>query len=300
MPDRVVTIGSRALEADFVPDLGMLGTSIRHQGDELLCLPADLDAHRRGELTGLPLLAPWANRLGKRSFVVDGQPLDLRGLDLVTDGRGLPIHGTMVARRGWVIEHASDRALEARFDTSDAPELLAAFPFPHELRLAIEVDEASLSIATSVVPTSARTVPVSFGFHPYFALPGVDRSDVRLGLPARHHVELDDRMLPTGETTAETAEDEVIGQRSFDDHYRLGEERTLTLTGGGRRLSLHLDEGYDHAQVYAPFGAAFVCLEPMTAPVNALVEGTHRSVAPHESFTATFRISLTQELERTA
>jgi galactose mutarotase-like enzyme len=42
--------------------------------------------------------------------------------------------------------------------------------------------------------------------------------------------------------------------------------------------------------VFAPQGKRFVALEPMTAPTNALVEGTCPMVAPGEAFTARFRI----------
>ena len=53
-----------------------------------------------GDVTGLPLLAPWANRLGARRYEVDGVAVDLEGLDLHTDDHGLPIHGTMSAQPG--------------------------------------------------------------------------------------------------------------------------------------------------------------------------------------------------------
>jgi galactose mutarotase-like enzyme len=45
--------------------------------------------------------------------------------------------------------------------------------------------------------------------------------------------------------------------------------------------------------VYAPAGQPFVCLEPMTAPTNALVTGDHRVVAPGGAFTARYAIRLT-------
>jgi galactose mutarotase-like enzyme len=44
--------------------------------------------------------------------------------------------------------------------------------------------------------------------------------------------------------------------------------------------------------VYVPPGAGFACLEPMTAPTNALVAGGYPVVRPGESFTARFSIRL--------
>ena len=38
-------------------------------------------------------------------------------------------------------------------------------------------------------------------------------------------------------------------------------------------MAVEFDAGYPFAQVYAPADAGFVCLEPMTAPANALISG---------------------------
>src|SRR3954453_16554603 len=54
------TISLRAgdLDAELAPGHGMVATSLRHAGDELL----DVDAGGNG-IVGIPLLHPWANRL---------------------------------------------------------------------------------------------------------------------------------------------------------------------------------------------------------------------------------------------
>jgi hypothetical protein len=46
----------------------------------------------------------------------------------------------------------------------------------------------------------------------------------------------------------------------------LGPDRTLGLEAGGRRLLVDYLAGYRHAQVFAPPGGEFVCLEPVAAP----------------------------------
>jgi aldose 1-epimerase len=285
-----VTVSSGLLEATFIPALGMLGTSLRHRGDELLALPGGLDGYRAGNVTGLPLLAPWANRLGARRYEVDGVVVDLDGLALPTDERGLPIHGTMSAQPGWEVVDVGERTLATRFDFGAHPELLASFPFPHELGIDVAVDATTLTLATTLTPTTDRPVPVAFGYHPYLSLPGVRRDDVHLRLPARRHRELDDRQLPTGAARAEDVEDAPLGTRAFDDLYELDDDRRLALRGGGRRLILELGDGYRFAQVFTPASAGSVCLEPMTAPVNALVDGGYALVPPGASFTARFAL----------
>ena len=290
-----VSISSGPLEAAFLPNLGMLGSSLRHQGEELLALPGGLDGYRDGRVTGLPLLAPWANRLGARRYEVDGIAVNLDGLDLTTDEHGLPIHGTMTAQPGWELVDVSRDSLAARFDFGAHADLLASFPFPHELRIAASVDVTTLRLDTTLVPTGDRPVPVSFGYHPYLSLPGARRAGIRLRLPQRRHLELDDRQLPTGRAHVEEAEDEPVGTRTFDDLYELGDDRWLALTGGGRRLVLELGDGYGHAQVFTAPAAETICLEPMTAPVNALVDGTYALVTPGTSFTARFSLRIDGE-----
>ena len=281
-------------EATFLPALGMLGISLRHDGDEVLALPGGLDAYRAGHVTGLPLLAPWANRLGGWRYDIAGVDVDLTGVDLHDDGKGLPIHGTMTAQRGWEIASTTPSTAQARFDYGARRDLLQAFPFPHELVLDIDLADACLRVATTIRPTADRRVPVSFGWHPYLALPGT-RANTSLRLPACEHHLLDERGLPTGRTEPQPEESRALGERDLDDLFALGDDRRFALEGAERTVSVTLDEGYPFGQAYSPGDAAFGCLEPMTAPTNALVTGDCRLVDPGHEFTASFSIIVAGE-----
>ncbi|HEV2824704.1 MAG TPA: aldose 1-epimerase [Actinomycetota bacterium] len=292
-----VTLAAGELAATFLPGLGLLGTSLRHRGEELLALPGGVAGYRDGHVTGLPVLAPWANRLPAWRYRAAGVEVALEGLELHTDPGGLPIHGTLTARPGWRLERLAAEAdqalLEASFDHRAQPELLAAFPFPHTLTVAAVVREASLKVTTTLAATGDRPVPVAFGWHPYLRLPGAPRAAWRLLLPDRTYLDLDNRGLPTGKTADEPAEADPVGDRTFDDLYALGESpaaRRLGLEAAGRRLLVDYGDGYDHAQVFAPPGAEFVCLEPMTVPTAALAAGTTPLVQPGDTFTARFTI----------
>ena len=297
--ERAVTLEAGELEATFLPGLGLLGTGLRHRGEELLALPGGVEGYRDRHVTGLPLLAPWANRLPGWRYRAAGVEVDLRGLDLATDPAGLPIHGTLTAHRGWRLGRLAaeaDRAvLEAGFDYGAWPQLLAAFPFPHRLTVTATLQGASLAVTTTLAATGQRPVPVAFGWHPYLRLPGAPRAAWRLLLPRRTHLELDDRGLPTGQAVEEPAEADPVGERTYDDLYALGSDpdgRRLGLEAAGRRLVVGYGDGYGHAQVFAPPGAEFVCLEPMTGPTAALAAGTARLVAPGETFGARFTVAV--------
>ena len=283
-------------EAVFLPEVGMLGASLTHDGVDLLSLHGGVEAYREGHTTGLPLLHPWANRLSARHYRAAGVDVDLDRGDLHTDANGLPIHGTMQGAQHWqVVSQSADgdsAQLRARFEYHGRPDLMASFPFAHDLDLDAELGPDGLAVTTTVRPTGQDAVPISFGFHPYFTLPGATRSSLRVQLPDREHLTLDDRGIPTGERAAEVAADEPLDDRSFDDHYHLVADRRLGLTDGERVLVVDLDEGYPYTQVYSPAGETFVALEPMTAPVDALVDGGYAIAEPDSPFAATFRVSL--------
>jgi galactose mutarotase-like enzyme len=172
--------------------------------------------------------------------------------------------------------------------------LLAAFPFPHTLALDIELRDATLTIVTTLRPTGDTPVPVSFGFHPYLQLPGVDRAAWHIEAPVRRRLLLDQRMIPTGDSETVAVEPGLLGERAFDDLFGdLERPACFVLAGGGRRITVAFDDGYRFAQIYAPAGQALLCFEPMTAPTNALISGRGLTFAtPGGAFAAAFSIAV--------
>jgi aldose 1-epimerase len=288
------------LDVAFIPGAGMVAPSLRHRGEEVLGQRGGLTHYIRAHGTmGIPLLYPWANRVGRKEFVAAGREIDLTdaGLPLAFDDGGLPIHGLLAAVGGWSVEeHRSTDVggvLEAHFNFGADARLLKAFPFPHQVTLRADLRGAVLTMVTTVHADQGVRVPVSFGFHPYLTLPGVDRRDWRVEAPVTEHLELDERMLPTGERTPTTIASGPLGSRVFDDGYPAPPTgQPFVLAGGGRRIELRIGEGYPFAQVYAPTDDDVVAFEPMTAPTNALVAGGPDLplVEPGESFAASLSV----------
>jgi galactose mutarotase-like enzyme len=299
-----LTLGSEAeggIEAAFAPGAGMVGCSLRHRGEELLGQRGGLRRYLELRKTfGIPLLYPWANRLGAHRFEVAEQwvDLELEGLPLTTDAAGLPMHGLLSGASGWDVErherNSDGGVLAARFDFAAQPQLLAAFPFPHELRLEAALESAELRIATSVHANGGTQVPIAFGFHPYLRLPGVGRREWQVEIPVSERLVLDEAMLPTGASEAVEIAAGAFGERTFDDAFRAPDAgEPFVLAGGGRRIALRLLDGYRFCQVYAPADDEVIAIEPMTAPANALVSGTNLPLlAPGETFTASFSIAV--------
>jgi galactose mutarotase-like enzyme len=293
------------IEATFVPDAGMVGCSLTHRGKELLGQRGGLSTYvERRSTMGIPLLHPWANRVGARRFEVAGREVDL---DLAqpppsTDPNGLPIHGLISAAPGWEMDSKSSTpdggTIAARFDFAEQEALVRAFPFPHRVGMEVTLADSMLTIATTVEATGDATVPISFGFHPYFRLPGVDRADWNVQIPVRERLLLDERMLPTGQREEVEVEPGPLGSRTFDDAYVAppGDE-PLAVAGGGIRIEVAFDSAYPYAQVYAPADDDVIALEPMTAPTNALLTGGSELPLAHpgESYRAAFTVTVSED-----
>jgi galactose mutarotase-like enzyme len=284
------------LSATFLPGLGMVGASLRHAGDELLDRQAGLRAYaERGAVMGLPLLHPWANRLAGDEYAVGGRTVRLpAGSPPVhRDEHGLPIHGLLAGSPHWRAAVEGPR-LRASLDFGAHPELLAGFPFPHELTIEATLSPRALTMATTLRATGDVAVPVSFGYHPYLRLPDVDRTRWQLTLPPRRPLVADARGMPVRPGLRRPTTRLPLGDLGFDHGYdRLEDGAAFRVAGGDRAIAVTLLSGYPAAQIFTPPGGRFICFEPMTAPTNALRSGAGlRTVARGESFTATFAIEV--------
>jgi galactose mutarotase-like enzyme len=285
------------LVARFAVGAGMVGCSLLHRGEELLGIGRGLRGYlEEGAVFGIPLLYPWANRLGGWSYEVAGRAVELDPGSPLLHGEehALPIHGALAAASAWEVTRRGDDWIAAELDYAAHPELLAVFPFPHRLELAIRVERAAVEVVTSVVAGRTASVPLSFGFHPYLSPPGEDRKRWTVALPAREALLLDGRGLPTGASSPSPAEEFVLGARTFDDLFAVPESSTrFSVTGGGRRLTVELRSGYPFAQVFAPPDQPVICFEPMTAPVNALRSHAGlRVVEPGVTARAVWRLAI--------
>jgi galactose mutarotase-like enzyme len=289
-----LTLRHGDVAATFVPKLGLIGASLEHRGEELLGQRNGLPAYEaRGSTMGIPLLHPWANRLSGLRYEAAGQTvaIDPDSPLVRRDPNGLPIHGLLAANPYWQVETLEGARLNATLDFGAQPELLEAFPFPHELRIAISLGELGLTIETTIAASQDSPVPVSFGFHPYLTLPGTAREQWRIEIPVQEHLLTDELGIPTGEKEPANVPSGPLGKRTFDDGFS-GVTAPFALGDDRRRITLTFERGYPYAQVYAPEGESLICFEPMTAPTNALMTGDLTTVQPGEEFTAGFRIDV--------
>ena len=265
--------------------------SLRHRGEELLGAVRGPGIPDVPWTSGIPLLHPWANRLGglrlrlrrrgrrARARLAGHLPRAARAAAARPAQRGRRLGGARAERRGAWSPAASWPGC-------------AAFPFDHRVEVAAELSEQRADADDDLTATGSRPVPIVFGYHPYLQLPGVPRAEWEITMPVGDRLLLDERLVPTGERAPAGDLDGPLGDRTFDDGFTLDALRgPFVLAGGGRRIELAFESGYPYAQVFAPAISDVICFEPMTAPADAL-RHSPAAVAPGESFSARFSVSV--------
>lgn len=288
---------SSSLTATYVPVAGMICTSLSDNGVEFLGQRRGLQAYIDNAKTmGIPILYPWANRLSVNTYDVNGATVTLTpGANGVrTDEHGAPIHGVLAANPGWLVIEQTDNRLVAVLDWGGEPRLLATFPFPHILTMAVTLADRTLTVSTTVRPSTTASVPLCYGYHPYLTIPGVPRADWQLQTPAMRNLPVDDRGIPTGATEEWKGGSEPLNNRQLDHGFdQVPDDAVFALSGGDHRVEVTFHQGYPAAQLFAPPTDDVVGIEPMAAATDSLRRGTYRSAVPGKPDTSTFSIRLT-------
>lgn len=311
---------------EVIPDAGMVASSFTVRGHELLGQRQGLAGYiERGKTFGIPLLAPWANRLSGPVYTVCDTTVDVSGVPGVgTDANGLPIHGLLAGTQGWHVSEAGiadprDSAgmqaldAEAVLDFDDRRPEFPAFPFAHRLqvryRLIVAPPESvpalgwqlRLEVRTVISPTGPDPVPIAFGWHPYFQVPWVAREEWEVAIPFTRHAALDDRCVPTGMVTTEPATREPLGSVTYDDLYtdvpdlarvHIGFSCPAS-AGPSGQLVVEYTSGYPYAILYAPDSDPVIAVEPMAAPTDPFGGAFPvRTVEPGSDFAATWAVEV--------
>jgi len=298
--ERVTLVSDDGVEAAFVPGAGMVGVSLTLDGVELLAHRHGLAGYLgRGSTLGIPLLAPWANRLASPHQVVGDVAWDVvvGAPGVHGDDAGQPIHGLLAYAGDWELEHVGvdegSARLRSRLRVDDGLERFASFPFAHELVVDVSLAGRALRVATSLTATGGRAVPIAFGWHPWFEFPDVPRAEWELTTPFVRRAVLSDLMIPTGEVVDDPTPSGPLGSLVLDDVYlEVADGAVASVRAGDRGVAVRYVSGYDVGVVFAPTRSDVVCIEPMTAPTDPF-SGRFplRLAQPGETVAAVFEVT---------
>lgn len=300
------------VQVAVVPSVGNTAYEMKVHGKNVLYFPFPSVAQFRTQpqLSGIPLLAPWANRIDGPAFFAGGKKYNF-DMELGNVSGATPIHGLLAASPYWeVATVASDNRsarYTARLEFWRHPELMAQWPFAHEYEMTYLLRAGELEVRLSILNLSAQPMPVVVGFHPYYQIPGVSRDEWMAHIPARSRVTADARLIPTGDYRPMDLPAEFsLRGRTFDDGFtdlerdRDGRTR-FYIRAGEMKVETSFGPKYPVAVVWAPNDPAgrpqpFLCIEPMAGVTNAANlahQGKYpalQTVAPRERWTESFWI----------
>jgi galactose mutarotase-like enzyme len=265
--------GGSAIEV--VPARGGIVSAFRANHRDVLFLDAaTLHDRAKNVRGGIPVLFPIAGKLAGDEYARDGVR---RGMKQHGFARNLPwrLLAAQGGARGEVaLALASDDATRA------------AFPWDFELTFRYVLEGATLTVAQEYRNTGAHPMPLHAGFHPYFFVPDASKARATISTDATRA--MDNR---TGATGAFTGFD--LTQPEVDLHLLDHRARTTRLAlGDGRAVTLRMDAAFKTLVVWTLTGRDFVCVEPWTAPGNALNTGEGLvEVAPGAAFACAFSIT---------
>lgn len=246
------------------------------------------------------VLAPWPNR------VRDGVWLDgdtSRALAITEPALNNASHG-LLRFTAYEIEQTTDAVATLR--ATIVPQ--TGYPYLIETSVTYALTGDGIEVTHTLTNRSRESAPVALGTHPFLTIGDADPRELRLQLPAETYFEVDDRLLPIGESPVSGGVDLREGARladvSLDTGFATlrrdadGLVRTTLTAPDGRRVTLWQGEGFDYIQAYTtqryPGQDLTVAVEPMTAPAEAFNSGRGlRRLAPGETWTLHWGISFT-------
>jgi aldose 1-epimerase len=227
---------------------------------------ATVDEFRAGPgLNGIPLLAPFANRLDETAFYANGKKYNF-DLELGNIRGPIPIHGYLSGAKDWKMVEARADANAAwvtnQLDFYRNPQWMQQFPFAHTLTMTYRLQDGVLEVRTRIDNLSVEPMPVAIGFHPYFQLTDSTREDWTLSIGAKTHWLLAQNKIPTGETEPiETMfpDRHAVPLKDFDlddvfgDLERDAQGRAvMSVKGKGQQLDVLLGPNYRSIVLYSP------------------------------------------------
>lgn len=229
------------------------------------------------------LLYPYPNRLDAGCYAYNGSHYQFAINESDFNNQ---LHGLLFALPATIVSSQADEqecTVELLYSVDDSN---PGYPFTADVRIRYTLSSATgLTVSYSVKNRHAAAVPVGLGWHPYFQIPGRSVDELQLELPSVEHTPVDERMLPTGASHVftEFQKAKVIGNRAFDDCYRLTERSSegrarVVLASPADELGVEIwqtsgPSGYNFIQLCIPPDRQSIAIEPMTCGVNAFNTG---------------------------
>lgn len=274
-----LTDAANDVVVSICPSVGNIAYDVRVRGKSIVMSPQGTLAEWKAKPSqaGIPLLAPWANRIDSDTYWVNGKQFHLNPDlgNLRRDANGLAIHGLLLFAPDWQVARLSAdetcALVSGLLDFSKHPQRMAQFPWAHTIEMTHRLAGGVLEVSTAIENHSAEPMPLCIGFHPWYQIPDCPRDQWSVHLPVRKHYKLSSHFVPTGETEpVDLPDPAALTGRQLDDVFGdVNHKDEFWVEGAGRRISVRFGPKFPIAIAYAPRDRDVICFEPMTAVTNA-------------------------------
>jgi galactose mutarotase-like enzyme len=244
-----IELSDGAARAEIVPARGAIVSRFEVGGTQVLYLDrATLEDSTKNVRGGVPFLFPTAGRLQGDRY----------------RGREMKQHG-FARNMPFTVERRDARSLTLSLVATD--ETRARFPFEFRVELAISLAGPELRIAQRYQNLGDERMPLHVGFHPYFFVPEADKSRVAIETHAtRAFDNVQKRDVPFAGFDFLRPEVDL----HLHDH---GLTRSALRRPGAPTVEIEASAEFTQWVIWALAGKDFICVEPWTAPGNALNSG---------------------------
>lgn len=251
----------------IITSVGNMAYEMKVKGHNILRFPFasinDFKAKPTG-LHGIPLMAPWANRLDQQAFYANGRRYAF-DMELGNVTGAIPIHGFMSRTDQWqVVEVKADGKsawITSRLDAYKQPMWMKQWAFAHTMEMTYRLQDGALEVLTRITNMAAEPMPVSIGYHPFYQLTDSPREEWTITVPARTRWLLQYQKVATGQTES-TEKFFPAGKGAlkdynlddvFSDLVRDAQGRaTYTLKGRKQQIDITQGPNYRSLVIYSP------------------------------------------------
>ncbi len=261
-------------QLEVVPERGAIITRWRVQGQEILYL--DTERFANPELSvrgGIPILFPICGNLPENSYTYNGKQYILKQHGFARD---LP----------WqVTDQVSQNAASFTLTLNSNEQTRAVYPFDFQISFSYKIQGNSLEIQQQYTNLSLEAMPFSFGFHPYFLIQ--DKTQLEFEIPASEYQDQRSKETHSFDGKFDFNQDEI------DVAFKQLGSQSASVSDNSRKLKLTLesDNIFSTLVFWTLKGKDFYCLEPWSAPRNAINTGEHLTILqPGATCAASVRI----------
>ncbi|MEA5514790.1 aldose epimerase [Nodularia sp. UHCC 0506] len=253
---------SAGSQIEVVPERGGIITRWRIQGKEIFYLDTERFTHPDLSVRGgNPILFPICGNLPDNTYTHNGQKYTLKQHGF---GRELP----------WeVTEQKTEDKASLTLVLNSNEQTKAVYPFDFQVIFTYELQGNNLAIRQEYKNLSSTPMPFSAGFHPYF-LTGGDKNQLEFQIPSQQYQDQNTKQIHSFDGNFDFNRDEI--DVAFKD--LTSQSATVIDPSRSLKLTLDYDNIYSHLVFWTVKGKDFYCLEPWTAPRNALNTGANLTV----------------------